>query len=441
MPAARQPATATAKCRAEAAPQPHHASARGGQRFGARHDVLDVRLTRLHLLVATTLLMHISATGIRFTMLLHAVHLGASSVFIGLLGALAPLLPTFLSLHTGRLIDRRGARGPMLTSLALHIASAALGIMLFSVNWLLGVAVLIGLAHSTWTIAHQQMVGVFSLPGERAAGFSLSALGYAIGSLVAPVLSGLTIEHAGYPATYAWQLGLTLLPLSIIGLRGLRLPPGSRALPPAVQESDAHRPTRPVSMFELLRGKTLREVFIVGTLFEAAWTLFGFLTPIYGAQLGLPSSTVGMVTGSISVTAILVRMILPRLVRHIAPWRLLIGALALMAIGFLCFSLSHSVTLLISFGLLLGVGQAIGAPMVNALLYEQAPAGRGAEAVGLRAMLNNACQTILPLASGALGAALGIAPAFWLLSAALSAGCVKVRRRWNPVQPPASAQR
>ncbi len=56
---------------------------------------------------------------------------------------------------------------------------------------------------------------------------------------------------------------------------------------------------------------------------------------------------------------------------------------------------------------------------VMALLYEKAPAGRGAEVLSVRTWIINFCQTSVPLASGALGAALGMLPVFWAMGASL----------------------
>jgi hypothetical protein len=68
-------------------------------------------------------------------------------------------------------------------------------------------------------------------------------------------------------------------------------------------------------------------------------------------------------------------------------------------------------------------------PSIMALLYATAPAGRAGEAVGVRTVVLNASHTLLPLLFGGLGAALGIAPVFWSMSAALAAGGWFANRR------------
>jgi MFS family permease len=77
---------------------------------------------------------------------------------------------------------------------------------------------------------------------------------------------------------------------------------------------------------------------------------------------------------------------------------------------------------------LLGVGLGGAQPMIMALLYDKAPPGRGAEAVGVRTLLLNFSQSGIPLMFGALGAALGMAPVFVFMALALAGGGWYARR-------------
>jgi len=68
-------------------------------------------------------------------------------------------------------------------------------------------------------------------------------------------------------------------------------------------------------------------------------------------------------------------------------------------------------------------------PIVMSLLFSAAPPGRAGEAVGLRTTVLNFVQTTIPLAFGALGAALGVTPIFWAMALVLAAGTAFARRR------------
>ena len=95
----------------------------------------------------------------------------------------------------------------------------------------------------------------------------------------------------------------------------------------------------------------------------------------------------------------------------------------------IAFPLVEGVRLLMLLAFLLGVGLGGTQPLVLALLYERAPPGRGAEAVGVRTLLLNFAQASVPLAFGALGTALGMVPVFWAMGAGLLAAGYAVNRR------------
>ena len=98
--------------------------------------------------------------------------------------------------------------------------------------------------------------------------------------------------------------------------------------------------------------------------------------------------------------------------------------------AYLLFPFSTSVTLLIALSFLLGIGLGCAQPMIMALLYAASPPGRQGEVVGVRTTLLNASHTVMPLAFGALGSALGgMGPVFWLMSVFLLSGSVFARRR------------
>ena len=137
------------------------------------------KFTRLHQLVSMTMMTGIMFTGMRFTLLLDAVHQHAPRLQIGILGALVSLFPMLLSLRVGRRIDLHGPRQPMLVACASLVACGLAGFIDNRMAVLFLLAIFAGIANNAWTIAHQQLVGAFARPGHLAAAYGLSALGYA----------------------------------------------------------------------------------------------------------------------------------------------------------------------------------------------------------------------------------------------------------------------
>ena len=65
---------------------------------------------------------------------------------------------------------------------------------------------------------------------------------------------------------------------------------------------------------------------------------------------------------------------------------------------------------------------------VLSLLHAHSPPGRMGEAVGVRLTLVNSMSVAVPLALGAVGASVGIAPVFWSVAACLLTGGFLARR-------------
>ena len=101
----------------------------------------------------------------------------------------------------------------------------------------------------------------------------------------------------------------------------------------------------------------------------------------------------------------------------------------LVGAGIACFETLGVPVALTSIAFLLGLGLGATQPSIMSLLYAKAPEGRAGEAVGVRSVILNASSTVLPLAFGGVGAALGMLPVFWSMAAVLVAGAVAANRR------------
>ena len=104
--------------------------------------------------------------------------------------------------------------------------------------------------------------------------------------------------------------------------------------------------------------------------------------------------------------------------------------MSIAASCYVLFPFAASVPLLMALSFVLGLGLGCAQPVIMSLLYESSPPGRQGEAVGVRTTMLNASHTFIPLASGAISAAVGsMSPAFWLLALCLLSGAWFVRRR------------
>lgn len=365
----------------------------------------------------------------RFAVLLFAAQIPLSAALVGLLAAMFAVVSAFASVHTGRLIDRRGSKLPLLWSTGILAIVVALGAIWRGLPMLFAIAVITGLAHNTMVLAFQRLAGELSPANERAAAFGLLGLGFSFANLGAPVAAGFAIEYAGFTATFVIFALVPVLSFLIVWTDRLPWPP-VHAAPAGIDAKTGVTLQARTGTLGLLRSPRLSRLYFSCGLFEAAWMGFGFMLPIHGTQLGLGASDIGMIAGAAAVLLVLSRLFMPRVLRRFAPWQLLIAGMLFIGTGFVGFAQVTTFAWLAAFGAVVGLGQGLAGPMLNALIYEQAPAHEAGEAMGLRTLINNVSQGGLPLIAGALGAALGLAPVFWALAIGMFGTAWSSRAHW-----------
>jgi predicted MFS family arabinose efflux permease len=166
----------------------------------------------------------------------------------------------------------------------------------------------------------------------------------------------------------------------------------------------------------------MRHIYVVSVLLGSAWDLFTFVMPIHGSRLGFSASTIGMILGCFSGATIVVRLGMQWIVRRYSEWQILTTALVLALFCYALFPFMDDPASIMLVTALLGLALGSSQPNILALLHHASPAGRAAEAVGIRVTMSNASQVALPLACGAAGAALGLFAIFWGMGAIIGYG-------------------
>ncbi len=349
---------------------------------------------------------------------LFALELGASEFTVGLLMALFAFLPMLLSVSAGRLIDRRGPRRPLLVSFAALALGTVLPFAFPFLEIMFVSTTLVGTAFMMIHIAMNSVFGAHGTPEQRAMNFSWLALGFSISNSLGPLVAGYAIDGLGHANAF---LVLALFPVIAFGLLLAR----RRRLP----RPEAGARGKRARLLDLLRIRALRNTFVVSLLLAMGWDLYTFLIPLYGARLGLAAGTIGVIMSTFAVATFSVRLAMPLLVQRIRQWVVITSAMGVAGTAYLMFPFVQTVPLLMALSFLLGIGLGCAQPIIMSLLYEASPRGRQGEAVGLRTSLLNGSHTLIPLASGALSVAFGMAPVFWLLAAFLLGGAWFARLR------------
>jgi MFS family permease len=382
-----------------------HAAARAVTRLFGRNPTLAA-------LVTLGTINHVVLSGSRVTITLQALREGASTATVGLILALFALLPMFCAVAAGRLSDRIGIRKPMIGASMGLIAGTLLPLAFSSLPILLLSACVIGLSFMVGQVTAQNATGELGPPSQRAQNFSLLALGYSISGFLGPLVAGFMIDHGGFLATFAFLAALPLIPIFVLG-RGMLSLPGPHP---------QHARAVAGGALALLLHPKLRRVFAINVLLSMAWDLNQIVIPVYGNQIGLSASAIGLILASFGAATFVVRLAMPWIVRRANEHQVLTMALVIGGVVYFMFPFSHSAPTLMALTFCLGLGLGMSQPMVMSLLHTHAPPGRMGEAAGVRMSLVQAMAVTVPLTFGALGSAIGLQFVFWSVGLCLAAG-------------------
>jgi MFS family permease len=368
--------------------------------------------------VALNALAHLAFVGARMTTSLFALRMGASEFTVGVCMSLFAALPMLLAVATGRLIDRAGPRTPLVAALAALACGCSLPYFVPRLEILYLSSTLIGTAFMLVHIGMNSVIGAHGSRETRVVNFSWLALGFSISGSLGPIIAGIAIDGLGHARAFFALALFPALGLVLLLARGQPLPHPERLSGPPGS-----------GVFDLFRIAGLRNTFIVSGLLAMGWDLYSFLIPLYGARLGFPAAAIGTIMATFALATFVVRLGMPVLIRRLRSWQVIFTALAIAGSCYVLFPFVTSAPLLMALSFALGLGLGCAQPIIMSLLYEASPPGRQGEAVGVRTTMLNASHTAIPLASGAVSAAVGMSPAFWLLALCLLSGAWFVRRR------------
>jgi predicted MFS family arabinose efflux permease len=362
----------------------------------------------IHYVALITLLVQGCHVGSRMAASLFAIELGANPFLVGALVSAYSLFPLVLAVWSGRVSDRFGARRPMLAGIMV----IALGLI---APWfaprlatLYVSAVLIGIGFVFFNVSVQNLAGGLGAPEQRTRNFSTLGLGYSGGHMVGPLIGGYAIDFTGHAFAYLCFALLSLLPVAILAWnRSMDIKPHA----PAGGQRSA---------LALLKGRSLRRAIVTSGLVVTGWDLYAFFVPIYGHSIGLSASTIGVILGAFAVATFVVRMVLPTFTRRWGVETVLAASMFAGAAFFVPFPMIEYVPTLLALSFGIGLALGSGQPLTLNLCYNRSPPGRSGEVTGLRLTINNITHIGVPLAAGAVGSVLGVAPVFWANAAILA---------------------
>ena len=366
------------------------------------------------LVLALTSVFFVAMKGNRVLVTLFAVDLGAGPFQTGLLFALHGIFPFFLAVSAGRIADRFDNRVLMYVGLSAYALAMLLPYQWPGMPALYASAAIGGFTSMLFVLATQNYVGMLASAESRTRYFSYYALGESFGQVLGPVMIGYAID--------AWLHPRAFLLLTIVSVLTLTMLWTGRHLLPHSKPKTGTGETR--SMKDLLALPAMRAALITNAIVMVGWDLFNLYMPVYMRNIGFSATLIGYIMGTYGIAAFITRMAIPPITARWGVQRMIAGALALAACGFVFVPFTVLPAVLMGLSFIIGLGVGCGQPLSMTLAYNAAPPGRSGEGIAMRLAVSYGAHVIIPTVFGALGAAVGVAPIFWLCATALTGGSV-----------------
>lgn len=360
---------------------------------------------------------------------LWCIALGMPPAMMGVVMSARSVLPLFLSIHGGALMDRLGVRRALLV---LTIINVALPWLYPAFPLIIAVVILEligGVTVSMAWIGAQTALARVAQGDPKAAGrFSFATN---LGNLLGPLLVGVAWQLggpvAGFGSISAW--GLLLL------LSALFLPVGARDKPPVA----SWRELLPnwssyVQAFRMLKQPGVDMVVFMTFVRIAAYSVQGSFYAVALVHLEQDEANIGVLVGVAGLSSGVATLLSNIVTRMVGSQKVvLLGSIG-MAVVFICITPAlRGFPVLFTVALLFGLGMGISLPLLLSVLSSAIPREQQGISVGLRTTANRLAGVIIPIGLGLVIDRLGIEVGFYtvgtLLLVTLGIGYFLLSRR------------
>lgn len=372
----------------------------------------------LFVLVAFLIVAHTAFNGIRITTSLAAIKAGGGALWVGLLTAMFNIVPAFVAIRVGRLVDRVPLRRPLIAGCALVAAGGAIAAIEPMLGILALCAIAIGIGWMAIAASSQYAVGLFGGSENRVRAFSVMSMGFSISSFLGPLIAGFMIDHVSYRAAFAVLAALPAIAAIAFATRWLKLPTV------APREDTPNGGAR-----ELLGMPAVRNTLISAAFITVGWDLYIFMVPVLGTELHLTATQIGSVLSFFAVAVFVVRLFMTRLTDRLGERGVMVSAMAVAGVTFIAFGFAHSYGVMMALSFVIGLGLGASQPIVLSILHDAAPPGRIGEVNGMRMTMISTSQWTMPLVFGMLSASTGMLPLFLIIGGGILSGSWFARRK------------
>jgi MFS family permease len=370
----------------------------------------------LPLVLLNSLLIQAGIYVVRPIITYKSVELGADAALVGLIGATFALAPLVFAIQVGRFVDRgRAGLALLLGSIILVLTTFAL-LFINSISLLMLAMPALGMGHLLIMVGGQTLIANRSNAKEYEKNFGLLTFYASAGHAIGPFVGGYLADsgEVNVNANAAFLFALALFVAAVIG---------TVALSTKKENPKPKKPLEKAKVTEVLAIPTFKSAMFVASATTAVVDVVLIFLPLYGREIGLSVTDIGILLAIRSIFSLAVRLVLGQIstrlgLRRLLSWGSIVTMVSMVALGLTANFWLIALIMAIS-GFTMGVGQPATMAWVSRISSQDS---RGL-AISIRLSANRLGQVSMPALAGLVAGA-STAGVFYMLAALQAASIV-----------------
>jgi predicted MFS family arabinose efflux permease len=373
-------------------------------------------MNRLILYCIAAIFVLVPVAAVRPMVSLFAEQLGASMLEIGILTACYSLTPLFIAVFAGRFIDRFGEKLPLLIGAGGMVLALIIPFFLPSIPFIYVSHLLLGGSQFLAFIAVQNGVIISASENKSDQAIATVSLFTSVGLMLGPMIGGYSTEHLGFQHSYLLYCILAIV-LLVAGL----------LIKPVISNRESRDILEKQKVKDLISIPGLKRNIFISMLILASLDIFYVYFPLYASSIGKSPSEIGWILMVQSLSSVLTRMFLTRLVNRWGKIQVLSVFMFSGAVAYSVIPFFEMFSIFIIIAAIVGTGLGIVQPLTIMIAYNLAPEKRSAEVLGIRLAANRLSQVVIPLVFAIVSLLTGLGAIFTIQAVSLGAGALFAR--------------
>jgi MFS family permease len=370
----------------------------------------------LPLVLLNSLLIQAGIYVVRPIITYKSVDLGADAALVGLIGATFALAPLVLAIQVGRFVDK-GRAGLALMAGSVILVLTTIALLFINSIFLLMLAMpTLGMGHLLIMVGGQTLIANRSASAEYEKNFGLLTFYASAGHAIGPFVGGWLADSGEVTvnANAAFLFALALFVAAVIG---------TIALSTKKENPKPKQDLEKAKVRAILAVPTFKSAMFVASATTAVVDVVLIFLPLYGREIGLSVTDIGILLAIRSIFSLAVRLVLGQIstklgLRRLLSWGSIVTMVSMVALGLTANFWLIALIMAIS-GFTMGVGQPATMAWVSRI---SSPDSRGL-AIAVRLSANRLGQVAMPALAGLVAGA-STAGVFYMLAALQAASIV-----------------